>query len=160
MCPWKEAKLNFPPKIFIYCVILMLDPSKCYFFQSLLIYGIVNAQIYEKQGPFGWTWLLRGVQWEERDSYVIIISFISLIILNDICFVFMSSVCQIIFCLKIIFCCSSSLLSFCSSSVVQVIICQFVSLLSVRSSSVSQVFFCRSGRLPSVKSSSVGQLIF
>ena len=23
-----------------------------------------------KEGPFGWTWLLRRVQWEERDLYV------------------------------------------------------------------------------------------
>ena len=46
--PWKEAKLNFPSKIFIYGLILMFDPSKCSFWQTVLIYALINARIYEK----------------------------------------------------------------------------------------------------------------
>ena len=46
--PWKEAKLNFPSKIFIYGLILMFDPSKCSFWQTVLIYDLINARINEK----------------------------------------------------------------------------------------------------------------
>ena len=41
--PWKEAKLNFPSKIFIYILILMFDPSKYFFWQTALIYGLKLA---------------------------------------------------------------------------------------------------------------------